>query len=440
MGLPRKLLHGRTNLAFRTNRWLIGILCCALAIRVVLAIGVQYQLDHRWQRDFVIEGDANGYWELAQTIVAGDDYAIYTPPRYVLRMPGYPAFLATSMFLFGESHFAARILTAMMGTLGCGLVYLLSKCFFNETTSLIAAGWAAVSPTLAGFSVILLSETLFAVTLLFSLLAFVKLNGVATWASDSSKKTSQGSSRYLWSTITGLAIAAACYVRPSWILIALAFALIYIWLNRQRVVFAIVPAILIFVGLGAALTPWAIRNDRVTGHFIATTLWMGPSLYDGLNPKATGDSDMTFYDEDRMLLQKMTEYEVNSYYRNKALQYAADNPGRSLQLVFFKQLRYWNPLPNAEQFRHWSMILLLAPLTLLFYGASIYGIYRLGWNPVALLVLVFPILYFAAIHSFFVSSLRYRLPAEYALLPVAAFGITQFWQTSKKDLTTTQPS
>ena len=300
MGLPRKLLHGRTNLDFRKNRWLIGLLGCALAIRVVLALGVQYQLDHRWQRDFVIEGDANGYWELAQTIISGDDYAIYSPPRYVLRMPGYPAFLVTSMFLFGESHLAARILSAIVGTLGCGLVYLLSKCFFDETTSIIAAGWAAFSPTLAGFSVILLSETLFAVTLLLSLIAFAKLNGMKAKPSGEGEQEPQRSSPILWSVLTGFAIAAACYVRPSWILVAPVFAVVYVVLNRKRILAASMPALIIIASLGIALLPWAIRNDQVTGHFVLTTLWMGPSLYDGLNPDLRpAIATWTFYENDQ---------------------------------------------------------------------------------------------------------------------------------------------
>ena len=53
-------------------------------------------------RTFLIEGDANGYWELAQHIAAGEDYAIFQPPRRVLRTPGFPLLLAASIKVCSE--------------------------------------------------------------------------------------------------------------------------------------------------------------------------------------------------------------------------------------------------------------------------------------------------------------------------------------------------
>lgn len=422
------------------NRWLIGILAVALAVRVILAIGVQYQLDHSWQRDFVIEGDANGYWELAGKIAAGETYSIYDPPRYVLRMPGYPTFLAFSMLLFGESHFAARLLSAVVGTIACGLVYSVSRSFFGETTSLLATTWAALSPTLAGFSVLLLSETLFAVALLLSLLALIHWQRISLRQRSNQPQVSKNDPRsnpYLWAVLTGTAIAAACYVRPSWILAAPCFIGVAFWMNRQQWKPTILASGCLLLAIVVTLLPWTIRNYSVTGHVVATTLWMGPSLYDGLNPDATGDSDMTFFEVDNVM-QTMSEYEMNRHYRDKAFAFAMNDPLRTFELSVIKQWRYWNPLPNAEQFRNWPTMLLLAPLTLLMYLAAIYGIWRTGWNPMLLIVVIFPILYFAGLHSLFVSSLRYRLPAEYALLPLAAFGLLELIGRSEQQTQLTE--
>ncbi|MEQ9068258.1 MAG: hypothetical protein RLO18_16100, partial [Gimesia chilikensis] len=75
----------------------------------------------------MIEGDADGYWRLAQTIVHGEEYSIYTPPRRVLRMPGFPLVLAGAMSVAGEDHFRVRLFLALTGVAACYLVYLLGK-------------------------------------------------------------------------------------------------------------------------------------------------------------------------------------------------------------------------------------------------------------------------------------------------------------------------
>src|SRR5262249_40129750 len=160
---------------FSTLPWLPCLLAGALAARIAAAIGVQHWVEQTPGRLCLIEGDADGYWRLARHLVRGEDFSLYDPPRYVMRMPGFPLLLAAGMTLFGERVMWIRVLLAIVGTGAWGLVYRLGRDLFDPSVGLIACFLAAISPIFIVFSVLLLSETFFALGLLASLLALVKL-------------------------------------------------------------------------------------------------------------------------------------------------------------------------------------------------------------------------------------------------------------------------
>ena len=126
---------------------LFWIIMAALAVRVGSAIWLQHDLDVNKKRPFLIMGDANGYWDLGRRIADGRPYELYG--RQVLRMPGYPAFVACSIRLAdalgvgNQDHFVARLLMALVGTLACGLVGLLGRTLFDVPTGTVAAAIAA---------------------------------------------------------------------------------------------------------------------------------------------------------------------------------------------------------------------------------------------------------------------------------------------------------
>ncbi len=414
----------------RTLLWLILVL--ALAIRVGAAIGLQRWLDGRPNQTFLIEGDANGYWHLAEDIAEGREFAIYRPPRYVLRMPGFPALLAVPIRLFDHPDLPARLMLTGVGTIACALVYWLGRVLCDQRMGLTAATLAAVSPTLAGFSPIVLSETTFAMCLTASLI------GMAWMARGRVVATAEGDHREPWTagmlvllgTITGVLIGITCYVRPSWLLSAPLFGGAYVLLSPEKGR-AVVGAACVVFGAVAVLLPWGVRNERVTGHFVLTTLWMGPSLYDGLSPQATGDSDMTFYDRDNLMALGMSEYDVNRHYSQKAWAFARANPGRAIELAAIKLWRYLKPWPNAQQFGGWKPALIIAAFIIPMYVLALRGWWVTRSNLCVWGLTIGPLLYFAGLHMLFVSSLRYRLPAEYPLLVMTAVG----WHSLRAPLT-----
>ncbi|MBI3866256.1 MAG: glycosyltransferase family 39 protein [Planctomycetia bacterium] len=400
--------------------WLWVILFVAFAVRGVAAVIVQKHVDHSGSL-CLIAGDAEGYWMLAKHIRRGEDYALYDPPRYIERMPGFPLALAAGMKAFGGNVLKMRLMLAAVGTVACGLVYCLGRELFGRPVGLIACALAAVSPTFVVFSVLLLSETLFAAALLASLLAVAVLvrarrtetpPGIPAWPA-------------LIAVLAGALCGVATLVRPTWILVGPAVAVIYVIRagHGQR---RIINAGLLLAGLAAVLSPWVIRNARVAGHFVPTTLWVGPSLYDGLSPQATGDSNMQFVEDEGMYAVRDApdfEYRADRHYRRAALDFVRRNPVRAIELGFVKLWRFANPFPNAAQFGQgiawWGVGLFELPVLML----AAVGLWKARGSMWPVLLTAGPTLYFALVHAVFVGSIRYRLPAEYALLIVTAVGV-----------------
>lgn len=417
----------------RTHYWLWGILTLALALRVGAAVLVQQYVSQTPGRLCLIAGDAEGYWELGQKLARGENFEIYQPPRKILRMPGFPAILAVSIALFGNSVLMARIVLAIIGTLACGGVYWLGTELFNRTIGLIAAGLAAISPTFIVCSVMILSETAFSLGLLISLITLA-------WLSRAVFEGSRWMRVIGLAILAGLASALANYIRPSWLLFppfAGAWLVLAAWWRDRGTTSpasssrAVVAGVALLAGMIIGLAPWTYRNYVVTGgDFVPTTLWMGPSLYDGLNPAANGDSHMEFLQHDA-LYQTMSERDVDRHYRREAWAWAARNPGKTLQLAWIKLGRYWNLWPNTPQFDRWEVRIALMSFVLPMFGAALWAIIirpewraspAIPWTWILILTLA-PILYFSALHTLFVSSLRYRLPVEYPLLILTAVGV-----------------
>lgn len=397
------------------------LLVVALVVRIVLAIGVQHQLDHVLHRQFLIPGDADGYWELGGKLIAGQTYALYDPPRYALRMPGFPAVLAFSRGLFGPHLLPARFCLACIGTLGVYWVYLLGRELAGPAVGL-AAGWmVTLSPLLAGFSILILSESTFAVMMTGSLLVFARL---VKLLSQNDEPHSQSKVLACW---LGVSIAAATYVRPTWILAGPAMAVVLVTYFRRN---GIWPVIFMLIALAACMFPWTIRNGIVTGHYTPTTLWVGPSLYDGLRPGATGDSDMQFFETDR-LLATCSEYEVDRIYRQRAWDFAKAHPGEALRLALAKFQRTWNPFLNASQFRSVGLQAAISAAFFVLVTSALVGAWVHRGSGWLLLIAITPVAYFTAIHMVFVGSVRYRLPGEYPLMVLAAAGLLHLWQSCR---------
>ena len=260
---------------------LILVLGIALATRVGAAFWWQARLPDA--RAFAY-GDSESYWVLAQHIVRGEPYCYGIDQSPVFRTPGYPLLLAGLFCVTGDDPPAiwARLLGAVIGTATIGGLICLTRQLFDTRAALVAGLLAAIYPGAIGMSVFVLSESPFCLVMVTQLICWVKL-----------ARSTEGSWKIGWSVAIGALAGIATLIRPSWLLFtpfALGVGALFARRSRQDAV----QATIILLAIAVTMSPWWIRNYRVTGGLVATTLQMGASLYDGLNPTATGASDMRF--------------------------------------------------------------------------------------------------------------------------------------------------
>lgn len=381
----------------------------AVACRFLCVALIESRLADDPGRRFVVAGDAEGYWLLAGKLVAGEPFEIYEPPRRVLRMPGLPLLLASVRAIAGDAVTPARCVLAVVGVAACALTAVAGWRLAGPFVGLGAGALAAVSPLFVAFSPLLLSETLFA--------------GVMTAAVVVTRESIVSSSKAV-AIAAGTLHAAATLVRPTWVLVppVVVAGWCLLCLRRRGGPAAYVSPVLLCAGFAAGMTPWVVRNFVVTGSPVLTTLWAGPSLYDGLNPDATGASDMTFFEADG-LPSTLSEAEVNREYTRRAVAFAAENPARVLTLAVEKLKRFWNPFLNAGGFADGAAGLVIAAFEAGLFAAAAVGIWVKRRDAGFLLVTCGPTLFFAAVHAFFVGSVRYRVPGEYLLTVAAAVGL-----------------
>jgi hypothetical protein len=171
------------------------------------------------------------------------------------------------------------------------------------------------------------------------------------------------------------------------------------------------------------MSPWWARNALIYGRFVPTALWAGASLYDGLNPKATGASDMSFLSDRE--IWPLDEQVQDTELTRRAVSFAREQPTRVLSLALVKLGRFWSPWPNAGALFSPALALAAVIVELPLFGLMLVGGWARRRDPRILILLAGPVLYFCAIHLVFASSMRYRIPGEMPALGLAAIGWTK---------------
>ena len=395
------------------------IVVLAIGLRLAAGAYLEWRLTAGQQFEM---GDSHGYWRLGECIAAGKPYYYGEADAQVFRMPGYPTLLAPIFLLVSPnaSPMWGRALSALLGGLTAALMVWWGVLLFDLRAGLTAGWITAVYPGAVAMGAFVLSEAPF-MPLLVTHLAL----------STAAFKAGTPRNGLMLSIAAGLAAAGAVYMRPSWLLFVPFSVLIGVLRFRDRWRIAGQNAVALAV-ICLCLVPWWVRNYRVTGHVVLTTLQVGVSLYDGLNANADGSSNMNFSLGDIVSnsgANRHDEFTINRTYQNNAIGWARTNPVRVIQLIGIKFSRMWSVIPNEPMFRSWLLMLGIAVTFTPLVGLGLYGLMtfsRQGW-PYFLAGL--PALYFTLLHVVFVASIRYREPAMLGMIVLASGVIADRFQT-----------
>ena len=219
-----------------------------------LVAGALLRLLFFWLRP-TVAGDALMYGDLAHNMVAHHVYgfsATVILPT-LIRLPGYPLFLAACFAVFGVGNYAAVVVVQMVVDLaGCALLGLLAERLWGRRAGLAAVWLAAVCPFTANYSVVVLAETLRAFCVVVALVALERWDAGRLWG---------------WVMMLGCVLSAAVLLRPDEGILAAVVVAVMLWVGLRRgdggvgsrVAPAVVASLLMVLPLGL----WTARNWRV---------------------------------------------------------------------------------------------------------------------------------------------------------------------------------
>ena len=390
------------------RRMLLVIFLVALALRGLFVATRTNALE--WP-------DAEDYDAIARNVLAGNGFAEADGTRGS-RAPGYPLFLAACYAARLESPRSVYVIQALAGALACVLIALLGRELYGHKVGLIAGWISACYPFFIYYSGLMLTETLFILGIVACVLCLAHTQ--RRLAASKRRLT-------LLSAGTGVVLGLAVLLRSS--LLLFPFFLLPFWLiackPRRR---AALTWGVMLLAMSVTMAPWVVRNYRLFGHIVPTTLQVGPSLYEANSTYADGGPAMHRIDwvEERGGIA-MSEYDNNRFFKQAALRYMRANPARVLTLAVEKARRFWNVIPNYSPYRKlpYAAISLCTYVPVILLAIAAFVLRRGQARP--LLILLPPVCYYAALHMVFVGSTRYRTGIMPFVILISAAGVKAAW-------------
>ena len=416
-------------------RWVIALFLIAALLRagwVVVHFGPRDRAEHC---DYP---DEDAYVLGGRSLAAGHGLIDEFGYRATY-MPGYPAFIAIFQSL-PRPLLWTRLAQAVAAAWVAPATFLLARRFqrvVRENSSgragpsasesgTTAATWlipvlaglaAAFDPFLLFFSGLLLTEALFAASLVTAWLFVLPLAERA--GLDVRDATGYG-------LLAGLSLLIGILLRPSSAALLLAIPVLVLLIRRLDKASWVYGLVLVSV-VAAGLSPWAVRNLVVLGEWRWLTTRGGISLYDGLQQGATGESDLA-HTKTAAEVKGLDELAWDRHFHQLASSAIQADPRRVAWLAGRKFLRTWSLTPNETHYHTGPIATVSAAWMLLILILAAIGTWHARRALQAWVLLLLPVAVFTAIHMLYVGSVRYRVPEMPFMMVLASVGCGVFLQ------------
>jgi hypothetical protein len=421
------------------TRYLVAILTLSVLLRVAFALYLGNVVDAP-----PLLTDQRSYHALGARLIQGHGFSFgkgwypFTPANtptahwsflYSLAVAGVYA-------LFGVQPLAMRLTQAVLGGLLLPwTVYRLSKRMFEvslsslasrraravevetETLSLVAAAISACYGYFVMYAATLMTETFYIVALLWSLEVGLRI-AHNLWEG---KKPS-----IVMGVQLGISLAIATLFRQSILPWVPVFFTYLMWLGWRNKRFASTVGTLALSGLllVAAIVPWSYRNYRVYKSFLLLNSNTGFAMYSAQHPMHGThfrEFDVAPLPEN---LPSGNEALIDRELLRQGIQFVLDEPGRYLLLSLSRARAYFEfwPTPDTTLLHNLGRtgsFGLLLPFVL-------YGLFLALRDPLFRvrngLLLLFALVYIP-LHLLTWAMVRYRLPVDAAMMPLAAWAL-----------------
>jgi hypothetical protein len=371
------------------------VLCAGVFYSYSLGPGMQY-------------GDEVDHYVLAKNLVSTGSYTLTTTNPTAFRPPGYPWLLAPFVAL-GADIPLLRMLNFIALSCTIYLLYVLVARLATPFAGLAAAILVCCYPVLFYTAGTLYPQTIG--SFIFILILFILTRPAA----------SQALRDYV---LSGALFGLLVLMIPSFIFSLLVVGLWMLIQYRGRTLGKVLA-----MALTAALLigAWTVRNYSVFGSFVFVSTNSGVNLLFGNSPNTTPNSGINVDISEHVNYveeQGFGEVEIDRYFKQKAMEFVRDNPGKALRLYLLKVVNHFNftntLATRAEASRTKDTIMLVSygALLLLFIGRFSY-IKRFPFSRTEglFLTLYLSNAFFLAL---FFTRIRFRLSFDLLIIAIAA--------------------